>query len=95
MTNEELKEAIWGLKWARQRLDDATAEYERCKNALRDHMIETGKETEDAEGYRLMYQTVKTTRLDGDALRAAMPDICAKFTKTSETKRFSIKALAL
>lgn len=41
--------------------------------------------------YKVTYTTVTTTRLDTTALKKALPEIAEKFTRTTTTRRFTIK----
>ncbi len=41
--------------------------------------------------YRVSWKSVTTNRLDTKAMQAELPDVYTKYTKTSESRRFSIK----
>jgi len=36
------------------------------------------------------YKTVKSSRIDTTALKKAMPELAARFTKETESRRFSV-----
>ena len=41
--------------------------------------------------YKVTYKTVTSSRLDTSALKKALPDVAAQYTKTSTTRRFEVK----
>lgn len=41
--------------------------------------------------YKVTYKTVTSSRLDTTALKKALPDVAAQYTKTSTTRRFEVK----
>lgn len=47
-------------------------------------------ETLSVGEYKITYKTVKGNRLDGTALRKAMPDIYSAFCRPTETRRFCV-----
>lgn len=44
----------------------------------------------DAGTHKVRYQTVTSSRLDSKGLKAAAPELAARFTKTTTSRRFSI-----
>jgi len=74
-------------------------EYKRMKDEL-DTMIEsiqdeikaqTGdEETLVAGAFKVTWKTVSQSRLDTAALKKAMPDVAAQFTKTIQTRPFKV-----
>lgn len=41
--------------------------------------------------YKVTWKTVTSSRLDTSALKKALPDVAAQYTKTSTTRRFEVK----
>ena len=41
--------------------------------------------------YKVTWKTVTSSRLDTSALKKAMPDVAAQYTRTSTTRRFEVK----
>lgn len=41
--------------------------------------------------YKVTWKTVTSSRLDTTALKKALPDVAAQYTRTSTTRRFEIK----
>lgn len=77
----ELKE----LKRMAEELDaEITAVEDAIKAAMGDqeHII--------AGEYKLMYKAVTTCRIDGTALKKAMPELAERFTKATIVRRFQV-----
>ena len=41
--------------------------------------------------YKVTWKTVTSSRLDTSALKKALPDVAAPYTRTSTTRRFEVK----
>ena len=41
--------------------------------------------------YKVTWKTVTSNKLDTTALKKALPDVAAQYTKTSTTRRFEVK----
>lgn len=69
-------------------IEEAQAEAEAIKDALKAQM---GDSTELRAGeYRITWKPVESTRIDTAALKKAMPELEAAFTKTTTARRFCI-----
>ena len=71
-----------------QRLqEEITAEMDGIKDAIKTAMGTTEKLV--AGQYKISYTTVNGSRLDTAKLKKALPEVAERYTKTSETKRFT------
>lgn len=59
------------------------------KDSLKKYMDENGLETLTGNEHKATYKTVTSSRIDTTALKRNAPDIAEKYTKTTETKRFT------
>ena len=73
------------LKRLREELD---AEIEAAQDAIKAAMGD--QETITAGAYRISWKPVTSSRLDSKALKAALPDVAARFTVTSTVRRFTV-----
>ena len=69
-------------------IDEAQAEAEAIKDAIKAAMgdseaIQTGE-------YKITWKPVTTARIDTSALKKALPDVAAAFTKEITTRRFCV-----
>ena len=69
-------------------IEEAQAEVEALKDEIKAAMGE--KEALQAGEYKISWKNVTSSRLDTAALKQALPEIAARFTKESTTQRFTI-----
>ena len=74
------------LKRMREELEDEIAALEDAIKA-----VMGDEETLIAGAYKVSWKTFTSSRLDSTALKKAMPDIAAQFTRQTLTRRFSIR----
>lgn len=88
MSTIELTSKIKELRELQALIEEAQEEVEAIKDALKAHMGES--EELRAGEYKITWKTVTTARLDGNALRAALPDVAARFTRETTSRRFTV-----
>ena len=69
-------------------IEEAQAEVEALKDEIKAAMGEA--EAVQAGEYKISWKNVTSSRLDTAALKQALPEIAARFTKESTTRRFTI-----
>ena len=79
------------LQELRRMQEDLAAEIEVLQERIKTYMDATGAETLSAGGWRVSYKDVTTARLDSTALRKALPEVAERFTKTTTTRRFTVR----
>ena len=74
------------LAAVKERIKDEEAKQRELENAIKQHIGEApaGK----CEGFKVTWKNRESTRLDSKALKADLPDIYAKYAKTSTTRTF-------
>ena len=88
MSTNELEMKIRELRQLQQLIEEAQAEAEGIKDAIKAHM--GASEELRAGEYKVTWKPVTSSRLDAAALRAALPEVAARFTRTSMTRRFVV-----
>lgn len=88
MSNSEIITALSELQELRRMQEELTAEIEALQDKIKDHMGE--QELLLAGPYKVTWKPVTTTRIDTTALKKALPDIAAQYTKTTTTRRFTV-----
>ena len=88
MSTTELEMKIRELRQLQQLIEEAQAEAEGIKDAIKAHMGDS--EELRAGEYKVTWKPVTSSRLDAAALRAALPEVAARFTRTSMTRRFTV-----
>lgn len=69
--------------------EEAAAMVEGLKDQLKSYMMENGLEVLTGSEHKAIYKTVTSYRIDTTALKKALPEVAERYTKTSETKRFT------
>ena len=69
--------------------EDATAMVESLTDTLKRYMVDNQLDTLTGTEHKVTYKTVTSSRIDTAALKQALPDIAAHYTKTTAAKRFT------
>ena len=88
MSNTELTSKIKELRELQALIEEAQAEAEAIKDTLKAHMGE--QEELRAGEYKVTWKNVTSSRLDSKALKAALPEVAARFTTQTTTRRFVV-----
>ena len=68
--------------------EEVAATLDSLKDILKKHMEENGLDSIAGSEHKASYKAVTSSRIDTTALKLDMPEIAAKYTKTTETRRF-------
>ena len=88
MSTHELEMKCRELRQLQALIDEAQAEAETIKDAIKAAM--GTQEALQAGEYKITWKPVTTTRIDAAALRKALPDVAAAFSKETTVRRFSV-----
>ena len=88
MNHKEIIEKVRELRELQALIAEAEQEAEAIKDALKVAMGDT--EEMRAGEYKITYKPVTTARIDTAALKKAMPDVAAAFTRSTTSRRFSV-----
>lgn len=88
MNTKEIERKVKDLRELQALIEEAQQEAEGIKDDLKALMGDT--EELRAGEYKVTYKYVKSERLDTTALKVTMPEIAARFTKTTLTRRFCV-----
>ena len=88
MTIAELTKTITDLQDLRRMQDELTSEIEALQDAIKAAMGDD--EVITAGPWRVTYRPVTSTRIDTTALRRELPDVAARYSKTTTTRRFTV-----
>ena len=88
MGTHELESKIRELRQLQALIEEATAEAEAIKDAIKAAMGDS--EEMRAGEYKVTWKPVTSSRLDATALRKALPDVAERFTRTTTTRRFCV-----
>ncbi len=88
MSIHEIEAKARELRQLQQLIEEAQAEAEGIRDAIKAHMGE--REELRAGEYKVTWKPVTSSRLDAAALRKALPEVAACFTRTSTARRFCV-----
>lgn len=88
MCINELEAKARELRQLQALIEEAQTEAEAIKDAIKAAMGDS--KTIAAGEYRITWKPVTSTRLDTSALRKALPDVAARFTKETTVRRFCV-----
>lgn len=86
----DMDSKIKELRELRRMADELTAEMESITDSIKRHMDAEGVDTLNGMDWKVTYKAVTSSRLDTTALKKALPDLTAQFTKTTTARRFCI-----
>lgn len=90
MSINDMDSKIKELRELRRMADELTAEMENITDSIKRHMDAEGVDTLNGTDWKVTYKAVTSSRLDTAALKKALPDLAAQFTKTTTARRFCI-----
>ena len=88
MSTHELEMKCRELRQLQALIDEAQAE--TIKDAIKAELTRQSVDELTAGEYKVRWTVVKSSRLDTSALRKAAPELCEKFTRSVEAKRFCV-----
>ena len=92
MSTHELTAQIESLRALEELIEEAKAEAETLRDAIKQEMLIREVDTLEAGQYIVRYTPVLSQRLDTTALKRALPEICKAYTKQVSSRRFTISA---
>lgn len=90
MSQNEITAKITQIKELSRLIEEATAEVEALKDEIKAHMTAVETEELTAGVFKVRYTTVKSSRFDTAAFRKTHADLYEQYSRTTETRRFSI-----
>ena len=88
MSTHEIEAKCRELRELQALIDEAQTEADAIKDELKRELGDT--EELRAGEYKLTWRPVTSVKLDVKALRAALPDVAARFSRESTTRRFCV-----
>ena len=90
MSINEMDSKIKELRELRRMADELAAEIESITDSIKASMDIQGVDTVNGTDWKVTYKAVTSSRLDTAALKKALPDLAAQFTKPTTARRFCI-----
>lgn len=90
MVNKNLDSQIHELRELRRMADELAAAIDTIQDAIKAEMTAAGVDVLTGSDWKAVWKPVTTSRIDTAALKKALPDLAAQFTKVSTVRRFSV-----
>lgn len=90
MSINDMDSKIKELRELRRMADELAVEMEGITDSIKRHMDAEGVDTLNGTDWKVTYKAVTSSRLDTTALKKALPNLTAQFTKTTTARRFCI-----
>lgn len=90
MSQNELTAKIRELKELQQLIDEATAEADAIRDAIKAEMTAAGVDELVVDVFKVRWQKVTSNRFDTTAFKKTHADLYAQYTKPQETRRFTV-----
>lgn len=88
MSINEMEAKAQELRQLQALIEEAQAEAEALKDEIKAAMGE--RESVQAGEYKITWKAVTSARIDTTALKKALPDVAARFTKETTARRFLV-----
>lgn len=92
MSTIEIQAQIESLRALEELIEEAKAEAETLRDAIKQEMLNRDTEELSAGQYIVRWTSVLTQRFDTTSFKKVMPEVYKAYTKQISSKRFSISA---
>ena len=92
MSTNEIAAQIESLRALEELIEEAKAEAETLRDAIKQEMLNRDTEELTAGQYIVRWTSVLTNRFDSTAFKKVMPDVYKAYTKQISSRRFTISA---
>ena len=92
MSTHELTAQIESLRALEELIEEAKAEAETLRDAIKQEMLNQNLEELTAGQYIVRWTSVLSQRFDSTAFKKVMPEVYKAYTKQVSSRRFTISA---
>lgn len=91
MSNQELYTIAHDLKELKLMAEQLNQEIAQLENAIKQHMEDQAIDTIITSDVKITWKSITSTRLDTTALKKALPQVAAQFTRETTSRRFCVQ----
>ena len=92
MTNRQLNNRIEKLQGIEAQVKELEAQAEAIRAEIKANLESAGEDEHDTGCFVIRWKEIITSRFDSKALKAALPDVFAAYSRESSSRRFTITA---
>lgn len=89
MTNQEMTARVQELQELKRMQEELNAEIDALQDTIKTAMGDN--EMIIAGAWKVTYKAVTSTRIDTAALKKELPDVAARYSKTTTCRRFTVQ----
>ena len=78
------------LRELKRLAEELQAEIDSVQDQIKEEMTAQAVDTLSGPDWKVTWKEVTSSRLDTTALKKALPDVAAQYTKTTTTRRFCV-----
>ena len=90
MSISELDMKVKELRELKRMADELAGEIEALQDGIKAHMTEQDTDTLTGTDWKITWKAVTSNRMYTTALKKELPDIAARYTKASVSRRFTL-----
>lgn len=90
MSISELDMKVKELRELKRMADELAGEIEALQDGIKAHMTEQNTDTLTGTDWKVTWKAVTNNRIDTAAIKKELPDIAARYTKASVSRRFTL-----
>lgn len=90
MTDRQMNNRITKLQGIEAQMKELEAQAEAIRTELKADLESKGEDEHNTGSFIIRWKEIISSRLDGKALKAALPDVYGQFCKASTSRRFTI-----
>ena len=90
MSTKELTSKVRELKELKAMAEELAAEIAAIEDALKAELTARNVDEMTVDVFKVRWTRVTSSRIDTTALKKALPELAQQFTKTTESRRFSV-----
>ncbi len=88
MSIDIMNAKVQELRELRRMADELAAEIDSLQDEIKAEMTAQNTDTLTGLDWKITWKRVTSNRIDSKALKAALPDVAAKYTKQTTSRRF-------
>ena len=92
MTNRQLDNRVKKIQALEEQIKELEAQADALRDEIKADLSDKGEDEHNTGSFIIRWKEVVSNRLDSKALKAALPDVFATFSKQSSSRRFTVSA---
>lgn len=92
MTNRQLDNRVKKIQAIEAQIKELETQADALRDEIKADLTEKGEDEHNTGSFIIRWKEIFSSRLNSKALKAALPDVFAAYTKQSSSRRFTVSA---